>query len=192
MRIDRLTPLAVPLVLALPSVARPQGPAFTLTISSSPTDPLVTHVASVDSTTFRVYLWCQCASTDVSMLEAVAVTDFEVESFTPADSVLNAGTAEHLKLAIECVGGGTLLGEWVITDAGTLGEGSFCLAEPGVPAPSCRVSDCVLLGSPGGYAAGVVGFSLGGSSSCTLDLGCSSSRSASQPPERAAPGGARR
>ncbi len=192
MRIDRLLALLSLVFVSLPGAGRSQGPTFNLTISYSSTDPLVTHVVSADSTTFRVYLWCQCASTNVSMLEAVAVTDFEVESFTPADSVLNAGTAEHLKLAIDCVGGGTLLGEWVVTDTGTPGDGSFCLAEPGVAAPSCRVSDCVLLGSPGGYAAGVVGFSVGESSSCALDLGCSGGSAASRPPQREAGGGARR
>ncbi|MGH2571296.1 MAG: hypothetical protein ACRDGR_08730, partial [bacterium] len=105
------------------------GPPYTLGISASATDPDV-HSSPPTGGQRNLYLWMICAPFGWSALEAQTVGTLDPLGFVNLNGVLNAGTADHLLLAVGgCPTGSELnlvLGYWIVQDDG----GELCLEAP--------------------------------------------------------------
>lgn len=113
--------------------------AFEVTLSLSGTDP---HVHTGDPLGFgNVYLWLDCGTEGgLTGLEARVSGTLQPVAFQPAPGILNGGSATDLTLAMGCVTGPALLGQFIVLPPG---EGSMCLTTT-APVPELFVTDCQL------------------------------------------------
>ena len=99
---------------------------YDFTISTSEVDPHQTTSAPANN--WRpLYLWATCLGRGLAAFEAEVSSELNVAPFQPMNGVLNAGSGNHLLLAIpNCPVGmeaNVLLGSWYVNDTG----GSVCL-----------------------------------------------------------------
>jgi hypothetical protein len=189
MRIPTFVPLSL-LALLMPTLAWSQQREYAVSISSSETDPWLNHVSELPGTEFSVYLWLTCGrlgSEDVGMssLEAIVTGDYAVTAYEPLSGSINAGSADHILVAVPaCPKAPLLLGRWSMQNAESVLSGGVCLRSPpeyGAPEPSCLAVHC--LHALKVDIAGVTGFSVGGTLPCRNARGCVGRRA-----ERAAEG----
>jgi hypothetical protein len=158
-------PITVTMNEPLRQTAHFGGKAYEFTISASDSDPYENE----DAPTYGVrplYFWLTCSRGGVAALEASVVGSLPVAGFTGANGVLNAGTAQHLLLAVPgCPKGediNFLLGWWIVWDDG----GDLCLDRnlSGENSRGYGVVDCAITTyTP---QPGVTGFSSSGAPPC--------------------------
>ncbi|MBZ0267958.1 hypothetical protein K8I85_07370 [bacterium] len=147
------------------------GHGYDFSISASSTDPHA-NVAPPTNTSRVLYLWGTCLQRGLAAFEAAVTGTLPLAGFFPEPGILNAGSSDHLFLAVGgCPTGDetdTLLGRWVITsDAG----GTLCLSSP--DGGEIAVADCAPLEPVVWPDPGVTGFSSDGSPPCEVGTnGC--------------------
>jgi hypothetical protein len=143
-------------------------PGYEFRISSSETDPM--ENSAMPTGTWRpLYLWAVCGERGISAVEAETSTSFEGTGFQVMNGVLNAGSGNHLLLAVPgCPIGSEinfLLGYWYVLDEG----GTMCLvpaSESGeIAVVDCEVPVPFLWSDP--Y---VIGFTSAGGEPCVSGL----------------------
>ncbi len=175
------------LVVSMVLIARPAlcqscipPPQYAASLSASPEDPGVGHVASVPEE-FSVYLWMTCGIGEglqgANILEAIIETDYAVIAFEPMNGWLNGGDFQTLLMVrAGCQLPPALVGRLTLGNPNGLSSGEVCLRSgPDFPAPppSFWVADCCDWWQfPTGDLAGVSGFAVGNAIPCFDDLGC--------------------
>jgi hypothetical protein len=144
---------------------------YTLTLSASATDPGMTSAPPANGWR-RVYFWAACLDRGISAFEGEVSTELTIGNFEPVNGVLNAGSGNHLLLAIPgCPTGPNaefLLGSWNVFDSG----GEICIhaaqSSGNLAAVDCDTPNPHLWKEPI-----VEGFGSNGGSPCvTGSIGC--------------------
>jgi hypothetical protein len=168
-----------------PAVVRMDGPvteqaifvpnAYEFSVSASDVDPHV-NSATPAGTPRYLYLWVTCARGGLSAFEADVHSSMPLFGFEPLNGVLNAGTAEHILLAVPgCPTGeepDQLVGRWLVYDLAPGGE--VCLGGESDPEGQLAIGavDCGTVSPYCTLSPGVTGFSSRGSPCRTGTAGC--------------------
>ena len=166
----RIVALVLTCFLMRPALGLAAGTEFAVSLSASDATPSAHHVPEVGEQ-FYVYLWLTCgmdggSPSSMASFEADVVSNYAVTDFEPMSGVLSAGTAQHLLLAVTCSQPPPpfLLGRWTVGNPDAAPSGSVCLQSCG--AECCEFQFCW------DGNAGVHGFAVGDSLSCSADNGC--------------------
>ncbi len=178
-----------PIVAAAPlvQVARFVPLGYELSVSASDTDPFV-HVAVPTNGPRPLYLWLTCARGGLAAFEGQLTGSLPRLGFLPAPGVLNAGSGDHLLLAVADCPTGTatrlLLGTIWVQDAG----GDICVG-PTASGPALAV-DCGAVVPSIAPDPGITGFASSGAACRAGSRGCATGElPIALPPARTAPSG---